>query len=74
MKCFNETIRYHELAFRDLKKSDTSLIIGYQVFYNYIKKHIGFYGRTSVEALNSKVKGLNKRNILIQNVILHNYE
>ena len=40
MERFNGTFRDRDLAFRDLKKSDTALIGGYQVFYNCTKKHM----------------------------------
>ena len=60
MERFNGTFGDRELAFRGLKKSNTFLIGGYQAFYNCTKKHIGLGGKTSAEASNIKVAGLNK--------------
>ena len=60
MERFNGTVRDRELTFRGLKKSDTALIGGYQVFYNYTKKHIGLGGKTPAEASNIMVQDLNK--------------
>ena len=74
MERFNGTFRDLELAFRGLKRSDTSLIGDYQAFYNYTKKHIGLGGKTPAEASNIKVAGLNKWQTLIQNASLHTYE
>ena len=74
MEHFNGTFRDRELAFGDLKKSDTTLIGDYQVFYNYTKKHMGLGGKTPAEASNIKVAGLNKWQTLIQNASLHTYE
>ena len=36
------------------------LIGGYQTYYNYTKKHMGFGDKTSAESLNIKVDGINK--------------
>ena len=57
---FNGTFRDRKLAFRVLKKSNILLIDGYQTFYNYTKKHIGFVGKALAEDSNIKVIGLNK--------------
>ena len=37
-----ETFRDNELVSGGLKPLDTTSIGGYQAFYNYIKKHVGF--------------------------------
>lgn len=55
------------------KKSDTVLIDGLKVHYNYAKKHIDLSKLTPMETSNIKVKGLNKWHILIQNASLYTY-
>ena len=60
MERFNGTFRDHELIFRGLKKTDITLIGGYQAFCNYTKKHIGLGELTPAESSNIKVQGINK--------------
>ena len=74
MERFNGTFRDRELAFRCLKKKDTPIIGGYQVFYNYTKKHIGLGGLTPAEVSKIKVEGVNKWQTLIQNTSLYTWE
>lgn len=56
MEQFNGTFRDREVVFRGLKKSDTHLIDGMKIYYNYTKKHIGLNGKTPAEHLTSKLK------------------
>ena len=60
MEQFNGAFRDRELAFRGLKKKDTPIIGGYQVFYNYTKKHMGLGELTPAEASKIKVDSVNK--------------
>ena len=60
MERFNGTFQDHEINFKWIKKKYTVLIDGFQVYYNYIEKHIDFDGKTSVEPSKIKVDGLNK--------------
>lgn len=41
MEGFNGTFRDHEVTFRDLKKTDTPIIDGFMVYYNYTKNTLG---------------------------------
>ena len=52
---------------RGLKKKDTPIITGYQVFHNYIHPHEGLDGKTPAEACGITVEGKNKWLTLIQN-------
>ena len=52
---------------RGLKKEDSPILKGYQVFHNYIREHEGLDGKTPAEACGIKVKGENKWLTLIQN-------
>ena len=55
---------------RGLKKEDTPILKGYQIFHNYIRSHQGLDGKTPAEACGIEVKGENKWITLIQNASL----
>lgn len=67
MERLNGEIRDREKVMRRLKKDDTPILKGYQIFHNYIRPHEGLDGKTPVEACGIKVKGKNKWLTLIQN-------
>jgi len=64
---FNGEIRDREKVMRGLKKDDTPILKGYQIFHNYIREHQGLKGKTPAEACGIKVEGRNKWVTLIQN-------
>jgi transposase-like protein len=67
MERLNGEIRDREKTMRGLKKTDTSILKGYQLFHNYIRPHEGLDGKTPAEACGIKVEGKNKWLTLIQN-------
>jgi len=67
MERFNGEIREREKTMRGLKKNDTPILTGYQIFHNYIRDHEALEGRTPSEACGIKVEGKNKWLTLIQN-------
>ncbi|WXG46491.1 MAG: DDE-type integrase/transposase/recombinase [Candidatus Atabeyarchaeum deiterrae] len=67
MERFNGEIRGREKVIRGLKKSNTPILKGYQVFHNFIKPHEGLDGKTPAEACGIEVKGDNKWITLIKN-------
>jgi putative transposase len=67
MERFNGEIRDREKTMRGLKKEDTPILTGYQLFHNYIRPHEGLDGKTPSEACGIKVEGKNKWLTLIQN-------
>ncbi len=67
MERINGEIRDREKTMRGLKKKDTSILPGYQIFHNYIRPHEGLYGKTPAEACGIELKGDNKWLTLIQN-------
>jgi putative transposase len=69
MERMNGEIRDREKVMRDLKKSDTSILIGYQIFHNYIREHEGLEGKTPAEACGIKIEGKNRWITLIQNAM-----
>lgn len=67
MERFNGEIRDREKVVRGLKKTDTAIIPGYQLYHNYFREHEGLDGKTPAEAANIKIEGKNKWITLIQN-------
>jgi len=67
MERFNGEIRDREKTMRGLKKEETPILLGYQLFHNYIRSHEGLEGKTPAEACGISVIGKNKWLTLIQN-------
>ena len=67
MERLNGEIRDREKVMRGLKKKDTPILTGYQIFHNYIREHEGLNGKTPAEACGITIEGKNKWMTLIQN-------
>jgi transposase-like protein len=67
MERFNGEIRDREKIMRGLKKPETPIIPGYQIYHNYIRPHEALEGKTPAEACGIKVEGRDKWLTLIQN-------
>jgi len=67
MERFNGEIGDREKTMRGLKKNETPILAGYQIFHNYTRPHEGLEGKTPAEACGITVKGKNKWHTLIQN-------
>lgn len=67
MERFNGEIRDREKTMRGLKKTDTPILSGYQIFHNFIREHEGLEGKTPAEACGIKVEGKNKCDRLDRN-------
>jgi transposase InsO family protein len=67
MERFNGELRDREKVTRNLKKSDTPILVGMQIFHNYIRPHMALNGRTPAELAGIRVKGENKWITIIQN-------
>jgi putative transposase len=52
----NGEIRVREMVMRGLKKVDTPILAGYQIYYNYIRPHEGLDGKAPAEAAGIKVE------------------
>ncbi len=63
----NGEIRDREKVMRGLKKKDTPILKGYQIYHNFIRGHQSLKGKTPAEACGIKVEGENKWITLIQN-------
>lgn len=67
MERLNGEIRDREKTMRGLKKMDTPILKGYEIFHNYIRTHEGLDGKIPSEACGIEVNGDNKWITLIQN-------
>lgn len=67
MESFNGTVRAREKVMRSLKKDDTPILTGMQIFHNYLRPHGALEGKTPADACGIEVQGENKWMTLIQN-------
>ena len=67
MERLNGEIRDRKKIMRALKKMDSPILAGYQLFHNYIRTHEALEGITPAEASGIKIEGNNKWITLIQN-------
>jgi hypothetical protein len=67
MERMNGAVRDREKTMRGLKKVDTPILTGYQIFHNYIRTHEGLDNKTPAEASGIKIEGENKWITLIEN-------
>ncbi|MGI0058762.1 MAG: hypothetical protein ACREBJ_03255 [Nitrosotalea sp.] len=67
MERLNGEIRDREKVARGLKKNDSPLINGYQIYHNYIRPHMALDGKTPSEACGIVIQGNDKWKTLIQN-------
>lgn len=67
MERLNGEIRDREKVVRGVKKADSPLIEGYQIFHNYVRPHMALEGKTPADKAGIMVQGENKWLTLIQN-------
>ena len=67
MERLNGEFRDREKVVRGIKKDDSPLIDGYQVYHNYVRSHMGLDGKTPAEACGITIEGEDKWKTLIQN-------
>ena len=67
MERFNGEVRDREKVMRGLKKADTPILAGYQIYHNYMRPHERLDGKTPAEARRIKIEEENKWITLIQN-------
>jgi transposase-like protein len=72
MERMNGEVRDREKVMRGLKRTDTPILKGYQIFHNYIRPHEALDGKTPSEVCGITVQGQNKWITLIQNAIEQN--
>jgi len=52
---------------RSLKKADSPILAGCQIYHNYVRPHMALEGKTPSEAAGVKVEGQDKWLTIIQN-------
>jgi hypothetical protein len=67
MERLNGEIRDREKVMRGIKKEDSPVISGYQIYHNYIRPHMSLNGQTPADKTGIKIQGENKWITLIQN-------
>jgi transposase-like protein len=67
MERFNGELRQREKVMRSLKKPDTPILAGYQIYHNYVRPHEALKGRTPSEVAGISITGNNKWLTIIQN-------
>lgn len=67
MERMNGEIRDREKTMRGIKKDETPILKGYQIFHNFIREHQGLNGQTPADKAGIVVTGKNKWRTLIQN-------
>ena len=67
MERLNREFSDSEKVMRGLKKMDSPILTGYQLFHNYIRTHQGLDGKTPAQKCGIEINGENKWITLIQN-------
>ena len=72
MERLNGEIRDREKVMRSIKRADTPILAGYQLFHNYIRPHEALNGKTPSEVAGIEIKGKDKWLTIIQNASAKN--
>jgi transposase-like protein len=67
MERLNGEIRDREKVTRNLKKTDSPILKGMEIYHNYVRPHMGLQGKTPADLAGIEVRGENKWLTLIQN-------
>jgi len=67
MERMNGEIRDREKVTRNLKKTDSPILAGLQIYHNFVRPHMGLDGKTPAEVAGIEVQGQDKWITLIQN-------
>jgi hypothetical protein len=67
MERMNGEVRDREKVMRGVKKDNSPIFTGYQIYHNYIRPHSALGGRTPADACGIAIEGENKWLTLIQN-------
>jgi transposase InsO family protein len=60
MERFNGELRDRENVKRNLKKPDTPILAGMQIFQNYVRPHMALDGKTPTEKAAIEIRGKDK--------------
>jgi transposase-like protein len=69
MEHLNGEFRDREKVMRGVKKTDSVIFDGSQIYHNYVRPHMALDGKTPAEACGIEIKGTDKWKTLIQNSI-----
>ena len=67
MERMNGEVRDREKTMRGLKRTDTPILKGLQIYHNFVRPHEALNGQTPAERAGIKVEGPNKWLTIIQN-------
>jgi putative transposase len=67
MERLNGEVRDREKVMRSLKKKDTPILTGYQLFHDYMRPHLALDGKTPAELCGIEIGGDNKWKTIIEN-------
>ncbi|HEV2138648.1 MAG TPA: DDE-type integrase/transposase/recombinase [Nitrososphaerales archaeon] len=67
MERMNGEVRDREKVMRGLKRTDSPIIKGYQLYHNYFRPHMALKGKTPAEAAGITIEGENKWETVIRN-------
>jgi putative transposase len=67
MERLNGEVRDREKVMRSLKKKNTPILTGYQLFHNYMRPHMALDGKTPAELCGIEIGGDNKWKTIIEN-------
>ena len=67
MERLNGEFRDREKVMRGIKKADSMMFDGYQIYHNYVRPHMGLDGKTPAEVYGIEIQSDNKWKTLIQN-------
>ncbi len=60
MERLNGEIRDREKVVRGLKKAESPLLSGYQIYHNYVRPHMSLNGETPADRAGIKIQGQDK--------------
>ena len=67
MERMNGEVRDREKVMRGLKKTDSPVLTGYQIYHNYFRSHEALKGKTPAEKCGIVIEGENKWKTVIEN-------
>src|SRR5713101_7179776 len=67
MERLNGEVRDREKVMRGLKKANTEILRGYQIYHNYFRPHMALNGKTPAEKCGIIIEGDNKWKTVIEN-------
>jgi putative transposase len=67
MERMNGEVRDREKVMRGLKRTDTSVLTGYQIYHNYFRPHEALNGKTPAEKCGIIIEGQDKWKTVIEN-------